>query len=592
VPAPLRLGIRGKLFLASLGLLSVSVLAAQLFLGAALDRLLLSHLRADLLVRARLIAISVEARAGDGRDWDLIADELGGSAGARVTIIGAGGVVLGDSQLSGSALQQAGDHGGRPEVLRALSEGQGDSIRRSDTLGLRMLYAAVPFHARRGAGHPGVVRLALPLSTVDGAQRGLRLSLWGGLLLLLGVAAVLDSVAGHFLLRRLRLLTACAYKMANGDLAVRTRATGHDEISALGQALDQLASGLSATVRELQGERDLLSGILRDMHEGVLLIEQDDRVVLINDALRAMLLLSADAVGARAPGEVLSAELRALIAQARAGKHASGEVDLAGLKPRRALVHAAPLSGDPDRVLVVFVDVTELRRLESLRRDFVANVSHELRTPVTAIRSAAETLVGAAAEDREATGHFVAIIERNAERLARLVEDLLDLSRIESRSFQLSPEQVPLADLVGGTLLLFHDRAAKKRLELRAEVPLGLEVVADPRALEQVLTNLVDNAIKYCPEGARIVVRAGARSRPDERGWWLEVKDSGPGIDQRHLPRLFERFYRVDAGRSRQLGGTGLGLSIVKHLVEAMGGKVSVQSRLGEGSTFRCDLPG
>jgi two-component system phosphate regulon sensor histidine kinase PhoR len=314
-----------------------------------------------------------------------------------------------------------------------------------------------------------------------------------------------------------------------------------------------------------------------------------------------MLLLPADAVGKPTLEAVRNGELKDLLDRARTAGRATGEIELSGIKPRRLLIHAAGITDKPGRLLSVFVDVTDLRRLESLRRDFVANVSHELRTPVTAVRSAAETLRGAAANDPVAAAQFVEIIERNAERLQRLVEDLLDLSRIESRAYRLNLEDVPAESVARHALSLFHERAEKKRLFLRTAFPAGLPALrADRRALEQVVINLIDNAIKYCQEGTGITIGAepvppgtalpdvADPARPHLR---IFVHDNGPGIEQQHLSRLFERFYRVDTGRSRELGGTGLGLSIVKHLVEAMGGSVSVTSEVGHGSTFSCLLP-
>ncbi len=415
----------------------------------------------------------------------------------------------------------------------------------------------------------------------------------------LGVAAVLallcavvvSSAAAALVSRTAHTLTAAARRMAEGHLETRTRLEASGGFGDLGSALDQLAESLSTTLDELRTQRDRMSGILSGMHEGVLLLDRQGRVALVNPALREMLLLPADAEG-KTPLELIRhAELKELLdAASRSAEHVSGEIELGGLKPRRALVRAAPLGGEPGGVFAVFVDVTEMRRLESVRRDFVANVSHELRTPVTAIRSAAETLHDAAERDPKAAAGFVDIIERNAERLHELVEDLLDLSRIESREFRLDLEDLDLEQVFEHVLGLFRERAEKKQIRLAQSVPRDLPLArADRRALENILTNLVDNAVKYCGENAE--VRLSASAEEDAGVVRVLVEDTGPGIEARHLSRLFERFYRVDAGRSRQLGGTGLGLSIVKHLVEAMGGSVGVDSEPGRGTRFRFSLP-
>jgi two-component system phosphate regulon sensor histidine kinase PhoR len=258
------------------------------------------------------------------------------------------------------------------------------------------------------------------------------------------------------------------------------------------------------------------------------------------------------------------------------------------MKPRRLLVRVSHLPSEDGALLAVFVDVTDLRRLESMRRDFVANVSHELRTPVTAVRSAAETLMGGAIGDAATATRFVGMIERNAERLASLIDDLLELSRIESREFRLRRDSTDIAAVVQQVLTTTRDRAERAGVTLIGEVDERTKGFGtDRRALEQVLGNLVDNAVKYCPK-SRVVVRAEST---DTGGVKLEVADDGPGIESRHLPRIFERFYRVDGGRSRDVGGTGLGLSIVKHLVEALAGKVAVTSTIGTGTTFTITLP-
>jgi two-component system, OmpR family, phosphate regulon sensor histidine kinase PhoR len=301
-----------------------------------------------------------------------------------------------------------------------------------------------------------------------------------------------------------------------------------------------------------------------------------------------MLLLDSDVTGRSTIEVIRNAELQSIVEKALvASDPLSGEIEVSGLKPRRLLVHAARLSGEPRALVLVLFDVTEMRRLEIVRRDFVANVSHELRTPVASVRSAAETLRMAMDHDPAAATQFIDIIERNGRRLGELINDLLDLSRIEANEYRLKVEPTPLRQLSEKTVAAFAERASERAMRLTVDIPDDLPpAVVDANAFDRIVTNLVDNALKYCPDGASISLSAR------ELGTKIQVRvsDSGAGIDAKHLPRLFERFYRVDNGRSRDMGGTGLGLSIVKHLVEAMGGEVSVESLPGKGATFAFTL--
>jgi two-component system, OmpR family, phosphate regulon sensor histidine kinase PhoR len=431
--------------------------------------------------------------------------------------------------------------------------------------------------------YAGVARDTLALPRVAGVTLALVAAV--------GTSAALAVVAANWMSRVVRDLTTAAQRMTHGDLDVRTGLEGGDELAELGHALDQLAGSLKGTLRELRSERDLQGRILEGMQEGVLVLDKGGRVVMMNPALRAMLLLGTDAKGRLLLEVVRHADLHELVDRARAGRTvALGEIDLPGIKPRRLLVHATGFAGEAGGLLAVFVDVTDLRRLESLRRDFVANVSHELRTPVTAVRSAADTLRESALADPDPAvpARFVDIIVRNAERLQSLIEDLLELSRLESKEFRLKKERVELPVVANIVMGLFRERADKKGVALKVDLPSDLPpLTTDQRALEQVVSNLVDNAVKYCPSGSSVTVSA-AKSNGAMK---VVVRDTGPGIDPKHVPRLFERFYRVDAGRSREVGGTGLGLSIVKHLVEAMGGEVTVESAVGQGSAFSVTFP-
>jgi two-component system phosphate regulon sensor histidine kinase PhoR len=323
------------------------------------------------------------------------------------------------------------------------------------------------------------------------------------------------------------------------------------------------------------------------MQEGVLLLDRERRVAQVNPALRNLLALSADVVG-KLPIEIIrNASLTDLLNQAfEAGTALSRELELSGPASARVLVRITPLAGARGGLLAVFVDVTNLRHLETVRKEFVANASHELRTPIASIHSAAETLVGGAASDPAARERFLDIISRNATRLKNLVDDLLDLSRLESRGFTVPLRPTSVVAVVRSAFNALGEAADKKQIRLLQRVDTELEVEADAQALEHVLSNLVENAIRYCPAGSEVVVS----TEVDGNTARLLVSDNGPGISEEHLSRLFERFYRVDAGRSREVGGTGLGLAIVKHWVEVMQGDVTVQSRLGKGSVFTVSL--
>jgi two-component system, OmpR family, phosphate regulon sensor histidine kinase PhoR len=585
-----RFGVRAKLFLVSIALIAASVAAADAYLTPTIANRLTESTRYGLLARARLVAREAssftEASSGDFAAWDALADSLGRAADARVTFIRADGVVLGDSDVALADVQRMDNHATRAEVVLALASGEGTAERTSVTLAQPMMYVAVPFE--RDGRVAGVARVAEPLSHVEAAKSDVRRLIWLGSALALALAMVLSNAVAKRMSAAVGELTGAARRMAEGDLQVRTRRSGDDELSELGHALDRLAGSLATTLGELRAERDLQKRILEAMHEGVVVVDRDGRVVLVNPALRATLLLGADAVGKLLIETMRHADLATLVDRAReAADDVPLEIELPGIKPRRMLVQAAPLSGDDQGMLLVFVDVTELRRLESLRRDFVANASHELRTPIAAVRSATETLQSGALGDPVAANRFLDIIERNAQRLQSLVEDMLELSKLESNEFKLKRERVELQRVVPIVLALFRERAEKKGVRLAAELAPTLPAVeGDWRALEHVLSNLVDNAVKYCPSGTRILVSAAG----DDSRVRLVVSDNGPGIAAEHLPRVFERFYRVDAGRSRELGGTGLGLSIVKHMVDTMRGKVSVESAVGKGSTFTVSL--
>jgi two-component system, OmpR family, phosphate regulon sensor histidine kinase PhoR len=580
----LKLGLRARLVGLALGVVVVSAVLVNLELRPAFEAHLMRNVERELGGRAQLVAALAEARrpsAVDAAALAGLAQELAAEARGPVEFVRADGTPLAISDGALPSLSRARD--ADFVAARAAPRGQGPS---GFLVEGRKVYSAAPFQLADGS--QAVVRVSQSLAAVDAALAEFRAALLAASVLLFALLVVASGLLERFTARGLAALNGVARRMVAGDLDARSGLEGDGELPELGRTLDKLARGLSSSLEDLRAERDRMAGILEGMQEGVLLLDAKQRIVVLNPALREMLLLPADAIGKPLLEVVRNAELRDLFSHAaNENEPTTQEVEIGNIKPRRLLARVARMPGEQRQLVAVFVDVTEVRRLESMRRDFVANVSHELRTPVTSIRSAAETLIDGAAKDPTAAEAFIGIIDRNAARLQQLVEDLLDLSRIESRGFRLSFEAIDLKPLFSQVLGLFRERASKKKVALEERTLGDLpKVRADRRAMEHVLTNLIDNAVKYCGPGTHVWLNVVTT----HDAVTVSVGDDGPGIDQRHLPRVFERFYRVDAGRSRDVGGTGLGLSIVKHLVEAMGGSVSVESQLNQGTTFSFTL--
>src|SRR5688572_26853974 len=502
-------GIRAKLFLASLALTGVSVAATDAFVTRRVDEELTRRIRADLLIRLALgerEASAAQLPLERSPRWKGLADELSERSHARVTLVRRDGLVLADSGVSYALLEKTENHATRPEVVEALAHGSGASQRQSATVQLRMMYVALPM--KRDGQIVGVARLAVPLIEVDAAisrlGRAVSLASTGGL----AFAVVLAMMVAHAMSRRVRRLTHVARRMAEGDLERRAEVQGSDELAALGMALNQLVASQSTTLAQLRSERDVVGHVLEAMREGVLVLDAHGRLALVNPALRDMLLLGSDNLGKTPLEATRNADLVRALNEAASGD-AVAELAVGGLRPRRLLVNAGPLPGEEGGLVAVFVDVTEMRRLETMRRDFAANVSHELRTPLAAVAAATETLQGGALADARSAREFLGMIERNVQRLQRLLEDVLELSRVESREFRLELEPIELEIEAARVLGLFEHRASQKRIRLSTDIPKGLgRVVADRRALEHVLSNLIDNAVKYCPEGTSITVKA------------------------------------------------------------------------------------
>ena len=510
-------------------------------------------------------------------------DALAEAAEARMTVVAADGRVLADSEFDGAALAALENHAGRPEIESARARREGRSVRYSRSVEADLLY-----HARllqRGPLAGSVVRGAVPLTRVATARReaGGRLAL--ALAVALGAAAGMGALMARRLSGPVRELRETAVRVVAGDLTARPRVHTGDELEELAHALAAATARLADRIAAAHAERDRLEGVLEAMVEGVVVIGPDGRVALANAAMRRLFGVAGPLEG-RTPLQALRhpGAADALAEAARLRSPVAREIAVDWPRERTLALQAVSLPAGG--AVGVFHDVTERRRLDAVRRDFVANVSHEIRTPLATLAGYAEELA-APGLGPDQTLRSAEVIRRHVARMAELVNDLLALARIEAEGFAPAREPVDAVALVEEAAREWSERADARRMRLHVDATEPVSLEADPRLLRNALDNLIENALRHCPDGT--TVRLAVDQRPGEVE--ISVADDGPGIPMEDQGRIFERFYRVEKGRSREAGGTGLGLAIVKHIVEAHGGRATVESRPGAGSTFRLFLP-
>ena len=585
-----------KLALTLVGFVAVSSLIAGLYLDRALDQFAAESLA------ARLVSIGAVLHAGarellrGGAGPSAVQDFVTGSARAteaRVTLIAPDGRVIGDSERAGGELSLLDNHAERPEVKAALGGRVGRDLRRSATLRAPLLYVALPVEDDRRV--IGVLRLALPLAAVTASYAALHQVMLAGGAVALAVALAIGVFVAGRVTRPVVEMQSTARQMSQGNFLVRAPTRSTDEIGTLGRSLNVLAARLREKIEDLEHEQAKVTAILDGMVEGVIAVDGHEHIMLMNERARAIFNLGAVRTERKPFLEVIrNADLHEVFRASRGadpGAVVRREVSLASPVGRVLQVHGVPLllAGGEMGVVIVLHDITELRRLEQVRTEFVGNVSHELRTPLTAIHGYVETLLGGALEEPENARKFLEIVHRQTERLGRLINDLTDLSNIELGKASLHLAPTRLDEVLDSVLGIIGPRARAGGVTVRAEVPSTLQLVkADHDRLAQILINLVDNAVKYTPAGGVVTVRAAEPAHGIVR---VLVEDTGVGIPSSDLPRITERFYRVDKARSRELGGTGLGLAIVKHLVLAHGGELHIESEIGRGTTVGFSLP-
>jgi len=584
-----------KFFLSHLAIVIPLAVGFYFYTGNLLKDFHVSSLE-KVMDQKSLVLARVLPWADEPGSLDALCRSLSQELGVRITVIARDGRVIGDSDEPADHME---NHATRPEIVAAFSRGAGSTVRYSTTVKHELLYHA---YRQTQDGAQRVVRVAISLSEIQNVTHSFGRALLAGLLLALALGLGLAYYFSRRLSVRVSRLAELSRAVAQGDFSRRSLArSGGDELDLLERHLQEMSEKIKANIQELVSEKEKVDSILRCMIEGLVVIDAKSRLLLMNDQARKMFHVAADRDITHATLTEISRhpELHRVINElARAdlsAAHYSEEIALS--EGRWFRVNGAPLQdGRSHRLgfLLVFNDITEIKRLETVRSDFVANVSHELRTPLTAIQGYVETLLRTPPADPQDAASFLEIIERHTERLGRLTEDLLTLSDLESGHAEMVRQPVAVGDLLQRVLEVFREAAAKKQVALTHFVAPDLPPLSGtPDRLQQLLINLVDNAIKYTPAGGSVKIAAALA--PPHQGsaprMEITVADTGAGIPAKDLPRLTERFYRVDKTRSREMGGTGLGLAIVKHIVQAHGGELTIDSVVQKGTTARVFLP-
>ena len=546
----------------------------------------------DLKARAWMIERQVARKnfSFNPSSLNSLSRDLGIKTKTRITIIDLSGQVLGDSDEEPSRMD---NHADRPEFITALQGETGMAVRFSNTLEEQMMYLAVPII--REDKLSGVARISIPITFIEQALRTIEFKIGGVGLAVALLAAGISLIISRRISHPLEQMKHSAESIARGDwkkpLSVNSDSV---EISALSNALNQMALQLEDRIKTITNQSNESEAVLSSMVEGVLAVDAAENIIRLNKAAGKLLEIKPDSAEGRPIHEVVrNSLLREFIERTLSGiENVETDLTIGNQNEIFLQAHGAVLKDMQEKsigAVIVLNDVTRLRRLETVRKDFVANVSHELKTPITLIKGFVETLQQGALEKREEAERFLNIMSKQVERLNAIIEDLLSLSRLEQDSGKsaISMEKTKVIQILESAIRDCESKLFKKKISIQLNCSNELEVFANSPLLNQAVLNLVDNALKYSEQGEKITVEAFVTGTEIV----IEVQDWGCGIGSEHLPRLFERFYRIDQARSRQMGGTGLGLAIVKHIVQEHGGSVSVNSTLGKGSRFSIHLP-
>lgn len=578
-----------KLFFTYIIIIIICVTFTGILAIISLRNFYINHLSSNLKSNATLVANILEDDLSTNNlsQIKLKTKDLGKELETRITIIDINGIVLGDSEKDPALME---NHADRPEIKEALQGKIGKSIRYSSTLEIDMLYIAIPII--KNGQILGVVRLSLPLTDVNRGIVNLRKIIILATLIALAIASITSLIISLTITRPLQEMTKVSQKISKGDFSKKLKICRQDEIGQLANSLNLMSEELENKIRIISEDKDKMKVVLSSVIEGIIAIDKEGRIILFNNALKNMTDYSSDRVLGKFHWEIIrNNQLNELLKEAlQKGQPLTQEITIFSPQEKIFRASANPLTEKNEvwGAVVVLNDITEIKKLEKMRSEFVANVSHELRTPLTSIQGFVETLKDGAINDPGKAQYFLAIIEKQSNRLNNLIEDILQLSKIESQEIIMNLQSINLRDLIDKAISEFKKKIEQKNHKIKINISPQLPLIkTDPEQIEVVFRNLLDNAIKYTPNGGEIYISAFEKAE----NIYIEVADNGIGISAEHLPRIFERFYRVDKDRSRKLGGTGLGLAIVKHIVQAHGGTIGVESKPGKGSKFFFTLP-
>ncbi len=580
----MKFSVRVRVLFSLVSTVLLSMLVAGWYLSTSIKEIIYNRARTELVAKSSMAKLMLEQSMNrlDYKQGRLFAGRLADVSGLRITIIRKDGVVVGDSDLSDRETALLENHKFRPEIIDAKRKKYGISIRYSKTVKHTMLYVAREFKTVKGT--TGIIRVSRAVKEVELALHALYSALIVAGIIIFVFSFLMFIMVSSYYSGILKDLLSYAKDLASGKRK-KVFVTPDKDLGGLTSSIKTLSENLESSLEDLAQERDRFGAVLDGMSEGVIALDREKRVVLINSAALMLLELGREPLGYSLLETMNLFSLSEIISRLNPGDNNSLEIDV-DTDPLRKIYFRVSCT-ESGEYIIVLLDMTEIRRLENVRRDFVANVSHELRTPVSVVRANAETLMDGAIDDKIMGRKFLKSILINSERLTNLISDLLDIARIEEGCLTVKKEQCSIKSMLEHAKKSLETAAARKKQSVIVESEESLSVIADENIIGQILSNLLHNAIKYSGEGAVIILR-GCKSK---ESILIEVEDNGPGIGEKERERLFERFYRVDTSRSRALGGTGLGLAIVKHLVIAMEGETGMRPSQTGGSIFWFTLP-